>query len=221
MKHSRATTFVLALAIVLASGGLSCGGSSSPSELPDPTVAPHPTNAAGDPYPAAGIGNQIGQIVPNLSFSGYPDSNRAGGLVNVSLADYYDPKATDHRLLYVTVSATWCSRCISEAAEMGTDAPIDRPQGVRFLEVLIAGATSGYGPSQSELDDWVSQKETAWTVVADVRGRRMSGQLGLSGVPSSMLIDTRTMEIIHASAGAPDDLQAYVKQGLDWIAAHP
>ena len=206
---------VLTLALV------ACGGSSSPSELPDPTIAPHPTDPAGDAYPTAGIGNQIGQIVPNLAFSGYPDSNRAGGLVNVSLADYYDPKANDHRLLYVTVSATWCSRCISEAAEMGTDAPLDRPQGVRFLEVLVAGATSGYGPSQTELDDWVAQKQTTWTVVADVRGRRMSGQLGLSGVPSSMLIDTRTMAIIHESAGAPDDLQAYVKLGLDFIAAHP
>ena len=87
--------------------------------------------------------------------------------------------------------------------------------------MLVAGASSGYGPSKAELDSWVDTNHTSWTVLADVRGRRTSQQLDLPGVPSSMLIDTRTMEIIHSSAGAPDDLGAYFKLGLDWITQHP
>ena len=96
-----------------------------------------------------------------------------------------------------------------------------RPKGVVMMEVLVAGSTSGYGPSRPELDTWVQDKATAWTVTADVRGRRLFGQLGFAGVPSSMLIDTRTMEIIHQASGAPDDLGAYLQLGLDWVAKHP
>jgi hypothetical protein len=197
------------------------GGSSSPDELPDPDVAPHAANPAGVPYPAAPSSARTGDVAPNLTFEGYPDSNRAPGLVTVSFADLYDPTGKDHSVIFVSIAANWCARCVEEIPDMLSLAPSYRSKGVVMLQVLVAGSTSGYGPSQADLDAWVGGQHSAWTVVADVRSRRMTSALGLAGVPSSMLIDARTMTIIHESAGAPDDLEAYLKEGLDWVAQHP
>ena len=210
----------LVLLVACAAIAAACGGSSSPSELPDPAVTPHPTNPAGAAYPTANLGSNAGQVAPNLAFEGYPDSNKAGGLVNVSFADFYDPTGKDHTVLYVSIGATWCSACAAHTKVMKSVGPAYRAKGVVMLEMLVAGATSGYGPSQSELDGWVDTHATAWTVAADVRGRRMFGQLDFVGVPSSMLIDTRTMVIIHQASGSPDDLGAYMQLGLDFVAKH-
>jgi hypothetical protein len=167
------------------------------------------------------VGPAIGQVAPNLAFEGYPSSNKAAGLQTVSFADLYDKAGKDHKLIYLSIAATWCSRCVEEASDIIAALPTYAPQGVMVVEVLVAGASAGYGPSQGELDSWVDTNHTTWTVLVDVRGRRTGGELGLAGVPSSMLIDARTMEIIHESAGAPDDLGAYFKLGLDFIAKHP
>jgi hypothetical protein len=197
-----------------------CSGK-GPDELSDPDVAGHTTAPDGTPYPTANIGPSPGQIAPNVTFQGYPSSNKGAGLQTYSFADLYDPGAKNHELLYLSISASWCSRCVEEAKEIAAALPTYAAQGVVVVEVLVAGASPGYGPSKGELDGWVDTNHTSWTVLADVRGRRTSGELDLAGVPSSMLIDSRTMEIIHASAGAPDDLGAYFKLGLDWIARHP
>jgi hypothetical protein len=208
-------------AFFIAALAVACGGSSTPSELADPDVAPHPTNAAGDAYPTANVGPKEGQIMPNLAFQGYPDSNTAAGLQNVSFADYYDKAGKDHSVLFVTIGATWCSSCASQTTVMESIKATYRAKGVVMLEVLVAGAAASYGPSKSELDAWVADHATTWTVGADVRGRRMFGQMGFGAVPSSMLIDTRTMLILDQKGGAPDDLGAYLQLGVDFVTKHP
>ena len=213
----------LALALVLSALAFTgaCGGNTAPSELADPVVAPHPTNAAGDAYPTQNIGPNAGQTLANFAFQGYPSSDESAGLVNVSMADFFDPKGADHAILFVTIGANWCSACAEQTSTLKAVAAEYRAKGVIVMEVMVAGETSGYGPSQGDLTNWISNHATTWTVAADVRGRRMFGQLGFVGVPSSMLVDTRTMEIIHQAAGAPDDLGAYLQLGVDWVAKHP
>jgi hypothetical protein len=199
---------------------LACSGK-GPDELPDPDVQGHTTAPDGTPYPSTNVGSSVGQVAPNLVFQGYPASNKSAGLQIYAFADLYDPTAKDHSVLYLSLAATWCSSCVAEAAEITRILPTYAPKGVVVVEVVVAGASSGYGPSRAELDGWVDANHTTWTVLADVRGRRTSQGLDLLGVPSSMLIDTRTMQIIHSSAGAPDDLAAYLQIGLDWVAQHP
>lgn len=210
----------IAFPVILAAA-TACGGSSTPSEMADPEVAPRATDPQGDAYPTKNLGGSVGKVIPNLAMQGYPDSSKAGGLATVSMADFYDPSAKDHTLLYVSIAATWCASCASETTIMKNVGATYRSKGVVMLEVLVAGGTSGYGPAQSDMDGWIDGHATTWTITADVRGRRMFGQLGFVGVPSSMLIDTRTMEIIHQASGAPDDLGAYFQLGLDWIQKHP
>jgi predicted small lipoprotein YifL len=212
----RAMRLLLAIAVVLSG----CSGK-GPDELPDPDVKGAAAAPDGTPYPTANIGSNPGQVAPNLAFEGYPSSNKSAGLKVYSFADLFDPAAKDHKLLYLSLAATWCSSCVAEAAEIARILPRYAPQGVIVVEVLVAGASSGFGPSQAELDGWVDANHTSWTVLADVRGRRTGPGLGLTAVPASMLVDTRTMEIIHASLGAPDDLGAYFQIGLNWIAQHP
>jgi hypothetical protein len=59
-----------------------------------------------------------------------------------------------------------------------------------------------------------------YTLAIDVRSRRMAG-IGVSTVPWDILVDTRTMEILDSSAGAPADVERYVREGLEWVATHP
>jgi hypothetical protein len=162
-------------------------------------------------------------VIPNLTFQGYPLSDSSAGLGVVSLADYYDPTAKDHKLLYLSAAASWCANCDQEADASKAIAATYRTKGVVFVEVLVNGATAKFGPSLSELDAWVAKHhaEPDITVLVDVRARRLDPALGVTGVPWSSLIDTRTMEILHASLGAPDDVEAYVKQGLVWVSGQP
>ncbi len=218
--RARPVPLVFLLA-ALAALAVACSGSSTPNELADPDVAAHPTSPAGAAYPTKNLGPNAGQVIPNLAFPGYPASTTSAGLANVSLADFYDPSGKDHTVLFVSIGATWCSACASQTTVMRNLGALYRAKGVVMLEVLVAGATSGYGPAKSEMDGWVGDHATTWTVAADVRGRRLFGQLGFVGVPSSMLVDTRTMTIIHQATGAPDDLGAYFQLGLDWVTKHP
>jgi hypothetical protein len=198
---------------------VACGGSSTPDELADPDVVGHTAAPDGTPYPTTNVGDSIGQVAPDFAMRGYPNANRDGGMQVVSFADLFDPTGKDHKVIYLSVAATWCSACVEEAQQITRALPTYGPKGVVVVEVLVAGASAGYGPSQAELDGWLGTTHATWTVLADVRGRRMN-QLGLLGVPSSMLIDARTMKIIHASLGAPNDLPAYLQLGLDWVAKH-
>lgn len=219
MRPVRAVLFSLCLVAV----GCASHGS---DDFADPDVAAAATNPDGAPYPTDAIGasaragGRRGERLPNLSFQGYRDGNRAAGLQTISIADYYDPAQTRHKLLHLQVAATWCVICSSESdATVKVKEPLGK-EGAVFLQIVVNGNTSAKGPSLGEFDDWITRHGANYSIGMDVRARRLGG-LGIDGVPWNLLIDTRTMEILHSSAGAPDDLVAYVKLGLDWVRTHP
>jgi hypothetical protein len=205
-----------------------CGSKSTPDELSDPDRTGHDANPDGVPYPTANIGTHArsgdlpGNVIANLTFQGYPQSDASKGLQTVSMADYYDPTAKDRKVLYLSAAASWCVNCDEASDEAVAVASKYRAMGAVFVEVLVNGTTPEYGPSLGELDAWVGKHKTApdITVLVDVRARRMA-PLGVTNVPWSALVDTRTMEILHSTLGAPDDVGAYVQIGLDWVNSHP
>jgi hypothetical protein len=217
-----------ALVLTVVAVTFACSSAPSHPEFADPDVAGRTTNPEGLPYPTDNLGGheraggRPGQRIPNLTFQAYVDGDRAAGLKTISLADYFDPAQKRFKVIDLQVAATWCTVC---SAVVSATLPAKEKlakEGAVFLEVIVAGGAATYGPSLDEVDRWVTQHQSTLTTAIDVRGRRLS-PLGLDPtvVPYDMLIDTRTMEILESSAGAPLSVEKYVRDALTYVATHP
>ncbi len=215
-----ALLFLPALAVVL----LACG--SKYDSFADPDVAVRDTNPDGVAYPATNLGGhgRLGKIpgntIPNFAFQGYLESDTARTLVPISLAVYFDPKAARHKILLISVAASWCVACKAEEDTLAELAPALRAKGAVFLIALVEGPKPGSGPSLGDLNAWVDRHPATFTTVFDADARRL-GTVEAAGVPWNALIDTRTMEILHSSVGAPDDVEKYLDIGIGFVDTHP
>jgi hypothetical protein len=207
--------------------GAACSSDGSEDPFPDPDLALVETNPDGIPYPTDNLGGgkrankRPGNRIPNFTFRAYLNG-RAGGLQTISLADYFDPDQKRHKVLHIQIAATWCAICSSELeATVGVTEPLAE-RGIRFVEIIVSGATAGKGPSLSEVDSWIDRHKTNFPTAIDVAARRL-GPLGVSGaaMPHDILIDTRTMEILDSSVGAPLDVGKYVLEGLRFVEQNP
>jgi hypothetical protein len=178
------------------------------------------------PYPTDSLGgierasNRPGQRIPNFTFQAYVNGDRAKGLQTVSLADYLDPEQKRHKVLDIQISQVWCSICSVETETTSQIIGELTAEGAVFLQVMTSGSDASRGPALEEVDAWVDRHKMTYTLAIDVRSRRMAG-IGVSTVPWDILVDTRTMEILDSSAGAPADVERYVREGLEWVATHP
>ncbi len=219
----RSVAFGLAVA---GASALACSDSNE-EELADPDLAMVETNPDGLPYPADHIGGRKrsgtrpGDRMPNLTLRSYRNG-RADGLETISLAEYFDPDQKRNKVLHIQVAATWCAICSAELEATVTVTEPLKERGVVFLEILVSGATAGEGPSLEEVDRWIDRHKTNFPTAIDVRARRLA-PLGVSGsaMPHDILIDTRTMEILDSSIGAPLDVGVYVLDGLEFVTKHP
>lgn len=219
----RALLFIAGAAALIAA---SCTKDDGPPDVADPDVPGRSANPDGVPYPTDSIGGlersslHPGQRIPNLTFQAYVDGDRSKGLQTISLADFYDPQQKRHKVLDIQISQTWCSICSVETES--TVAVLDqlRTEGAVIIQVMTSGNDPSKGPSTEDVDGWVDRHRMTYTLAVDVRGRRMSS-IGVSTVPWDILVDTRTMEILDSSAGAPADVMKYVRDGLQWVAKHP
>jgi hypothetical protein len=218
---------VLLLAASTAVGIPTAAGCSTACTFDDPDVAGRDRNPDGIPYPTDRLGTRPrqgttpGDHFPNLTFQGYPDSNRAAGLQTISLADYYDPQASRHRVLHVMAAAMWCPHCQNETDRMAELAPTLRTEGAEFVQVVINGPSSGTAADLCDVDSWMEEHATNFTVVFDARAKRLGAVADVSAVPWNALIDTRTMEVLDVSVGAPADFAAYVRAALDVVGPAP
>ncbi len=213
--------------IALAGFGVASCGSSSSDELSDPDVAGRRVKPDGVPYPTDHIGgaertpSRPGDRLPNFAFQGYLNGDRSK-LATISMADYFDPDRKRYRLLILQFAATWCAYCSQELTDTLKVKDELAAEGAVFVEVLVSGAKLQTGPSQDELDGWVSRHNTTFSTAVDVRARRVSG-IGVNGtvMPWDARIDTRTMEILESSGGSPADVASYVREGLRFVNTHP
>lgn len=214
-------------AVLLLSISAAACSSDEVEAFPDPDLPSVDANPDGVPYPTDRLGGQKrvgktpGDRMPNFTFRAYRNG-RAGGLETISLADYFDPDQKRNKVLHVQIAATWCSICSSELeATVGVSEELAK-RGIRFVEIVVSGATAGKGPSLSEVDSWVDRHKTNFPTAIDVAARRLS-PLGVSGsaVPYDILIDTRSMEILDSSVGAPLDVGKYVLEALRFVENNP
>lgn len=223
---------VLAPLAVLFSGALAVSCSSSEpgardEPFPDPDLPAVTVNPDGAPYPTDHLGGNErrggvrGDRIPNFTFKGYR-SGRGGGLEDISLAEFYDPEQKRHKILHLQVAATWCAICSSVLSATLTVVEPLAERGVVFFEVIVSGTTPGAGPSLAEVDAWVDRHASTLPTGIDVAARRL-GALGVNGavMPHDIVIDTRTMEILDSSTGAPVDVGQYVLSALRFVEANP
>lgn len=223
---SRSGFLALSLGVTVAPSGI-VGCSEEQDELVDPDLAIVATNPEGEPYPTDRIGSRkrtatrAGERMPNFTFRAYRNG-RDHGLETVSLAEYFDPSQRRHKVLHIQVAATWCAICSSELEATVSVAEALKERGVVFLEVLVSGATAGMGPSLAEVDAWIDRHQTNFPTAIDVRARRL-GALGVSpsAMPHDIVLDTRTMEILDSSVGAPLDVGQYVLDALELVSKSP
>ncbi len=216
---------LLAFSLAVLPGSTACG--SEPDELDDPDLSASPQNPDGIAYPTDHLGGsqrtatRPGDRIPNFAFRAYR-SGRQGGLETLSLAEFYDPLEKRHKVLHIQTAGTWCAICSAELAATIPQTEALLAKGIVFLEVVVSGATAGKGPNLSEVDNWVESHGTTFPTAIDVRARRL-GALGVSGVamPHDILIDTRTMEILDSSVGAPLDVSRYGLDGIDFVTKNP
>jgi hypothetical protein len=218
----------LALALAMVASCSSSG--QSPPDFPDLDVAGRDANPDGVPYPTDHLGGvhhagkRLGDRIPNFTFQAYVDGDRAAGLKTISLADYFDPEQKRHKILHIEVAALWCAICSSVASEtVQVKDELDK-EGVVLLEIIVAGRGLQIGPSLGEVDGWVMSHHTNFSSAIDVRARRLS-TIGIDGgsgrMPWDLLIDTRTMEILNSSVGAPQSILRFDRDGLDYVGSHP
>jgi len=203
-----------------------CSSDDAPPDPPDPEVPGRAANPDGVAYPTDNLGGSErasthpGQRIPNFTFQAYVDGDRSRGLQTVSLADFFDPEQKRHKVLDIQISQVWCSICSAETQSTSQVITELKADGAVFLQVMTSGSDASRGPSMGEFDSWVDRHAMTYTLALDVRGRRM-GTLGVSTVPWDILVDTRTMEILDSSAGAPTDVERYVRDGISWVNSHP
>jgi hypothetical protein len=202
-----------------------CKSDDHPPDFDDPDRPGHEANPDGVPYPTDSLGgleratNRPGQRIPNFTFQAYVNGDRTKGLQTISLADFFDPQQKRFKVLDIQISQVWCSICSAETTSTSQVIAQLTSEGAVFLQVMTSGADASRGPSLGEVDSWVDQHDMTYTLAIDVRSRRM-GTVGVTTVPWDILIDPRTMEILDSSAGAPADVEKYVRDGLQWVATH-
>jgi thiol-disulfide isomerase/thioredoxin len=212
------------LAIVVALNGIGCDEDCS---FADDVVTGNATNPEGVSYPAGAYGATPreggipGDIFPNLGFSGYRDSATDGELQTVSLADFYDPEMRHHRLLHLSAVAMWCPYCSRETDQLAQIAPALREEGAAFLQLIIDGPSKGEAPDRCDLDEWIEEHDTHFTVVLDGAARRLGTVVAVGSVPYNAIIDTRTMEVLDSGTGAPDDMAGVIRTWLGLLGNSP
>lgn len=221
----RASALAVFALVSVATGA--CSSKQDETPFADAPVAAHDANPDGVAYPTdhlggrARAGTQRGDRIPNFTFQGYPDSNRAGGLKTISLADYYDPGQKHGKVLHLMEAAYWCTICDGQTKDMTAKKAAVSGTGVVILQAIMNGAKHDVGPSLLEVDNWMDRYPTWFTVMIDERAKRVGTVSEVDAVPWNALIDLRTMEILFVGIGAPTDYAQFTQAGLDWVDKHP
>lgn len=164
-------------------------------------------------YPACPYGTTVGDVVANATFEGFSSFEQMGeGPQRISLSDFYDPTGEGPtRLLFVNAGAVWCAPCKEEARELPH---IWEKLGdkVAFVAVVYEGKPN-VKATEKDLANWVKSFKTPFFTVMDPEGQILA-YFDKSTPPYSMVIDTRTMQIVGQVVGKPADLEAFIASFL-------
>jgi hypothetical protein len=226
MQQSPMHRFITFCAAPLGFVLMGCGGGeTAPDELA-PTFGDQEIDF-GQPaseqvaYPEA-VGWEIGRAIPNLVFVGYASYlNPIAGaeLRFLQMSDFYNPTGSElfpedapygaglpkPTALLLDLSAVWCGPCKYES-EVVLPAAYAKyaPQGGGFLTLLLEGndPSTGEPATYLELESWAKSYGVETPLALDPVGLAKPFLDG--GWPTNVIIRTRDMKMIFATAGVPE-----------------
>lgn len=195
----------------LASSG--CGNQSD-ADIPPELLAAIAGRNTGVNYPKGTTGGDLGDIATDICFPAWQNPKEQAysetALSERCLHDFYDPEGGSHRLLFVVSSAIWCQACQVEFGGTGKIPPLGESvatrhaRGLRALGGLFQNA-QGEPASEADATRWAKAFEVDFPFGVDsafTLGRFAKAD----AQPLHMLVDTRTMRIIHKATGGNIEL---------------
>jgi thiol-disulfide isomerase/thioredoxin len=163
---------------------------------PDPSIV----------YPAAPYGTNLGDAVADMRLYGYADPLDTSSVWRpIALSDFYDPNqnrgpnGTPLKLLWVNVSALWCTFCQAEAPVMRADCDKYKDKGlVCYTSIFEDGNRQ---PATRETVDWWARTYLVRHPITLDRSFRWSAYFSASTSPFNMLVDLQSMRILAIIEG--------------------
>lgn len=164
------------------------------------------TNPEGVPYPTdhigwnARVGATPGDRIANVTMQGI----RAGKseVATIPLADFYDPQRMHHDAVVVVLCSSWvkfCPQIWSQLADIG------KSRRIVTINAIAEGSSPDKAATQTDLrsvaGEYPSLNHWLEAQASDLR-EGFTGQ-DKYALPMVRVIDSRTMEIAHASIGLP------------------
>lgn len=196
--------------------GVTGDGVGSAATAPDsnPDGVAYPTDNIGT---TARAGNHAGNRIANYKFLGYKNGDKTGGLVPVSLAQYYDPTGAKYKLIHIQASGSWCPHCEKEI-EAATPVAADlTSRKVVWLVSLAEGPTPGTASDQTDLDNWVQKFKAPFTHVLDPANKNLGPFYDAAALPWNANISAKTMEILSSTEGANETSDGILSELDDYL----
>jgi hypothetical protein len=191
-----------------------------PTQLNNPDGVPYP-NPSGGYGRSVRTGNKPGSVIEDFQFQGYPNADESMGLVNIALADYYDPCGKRLKMLHLTVAGVWCVPCNQETDALVAAQAQLKQDGVVVIQALGDGPTEGVAAVPMDLTYWVAKHKSNFTEMLDPGLANLGKFFLASAIPWNCDIDPRTMEIIDSSTGWAGDVTSELQPALTSIPAMP
>lgn len=185
------------------------------------------------PYPTTDIGtvarkgSVAGNRIQNYKFLGYGTDASATkldttkGTGTVQLADYFDPKSEKYSIIILNVAARWCGPCNQETTEIvGGIAAQYAPKKVVFVQAITEGLDYK-AATMDDLNGWISDHSNNFTTMLDPSQANLGVFFDRAAIPFNAVIDARSMEILYAGTGAPQDFGAFLDKYLGLVKTIP
>lgn len=168
-------------------------------------------------YPEGPYGLEVGSVIEDLAFTGFPDpSLDRGSAYMLHFSDFYNPTGTEvygddtiyetgkakPKALWIVVSAVWCVPCQQEnRVVMPALYEEHASRGLEF--VLDLDQDYNGNPAKfTDLVKWTKDYKSAWPSIIDPKSK-LQVFWDANAFPANILVDTKTMKLVDAVAGAP------------------
>ncbi len=168
-------------------------------------------------YPPGPYGINEGDVIQNMTFSGFVNASPDDGVVDqsgfeqtVSLSDFRD---MGYRYLLFNVAAIWCVSCQVEATAFPGKFRDWAPKGGYLLSILIEDAQMNPATT-THLDQWVRMYQPNYTMLHDPQGT-VQDVLAPPNLPVNVMIELSTMKIIRIRNGDDPEFFQFFEERLD------
>jgi cytochrome c peroxidase len=162
-------------------------------------------------YPKVATSIGLGATPPNLSFDGLDETGKP---ITVKLSDYFEPCATQSRLLVIRESAGWCGTCRYPLSHTNDSKKAAYGARLRFLDLLVADEDNNPA-TQADLTAHRARIDAPDRLGADPTLSFQMPPPPTLLLPLFVLIDTKTMQVRNVLANPdPAELAYRLQQEL-------